>query len=1179
MNYFNNLFVRTFRCVPVCFMLLLSWQFNTAQAQEANSFLYRITGNGLSKPSFLWGTIHLQNEALFNFPDSLYHYIESADAYAMEIHPDSIVGQSLDYYFKSKKKTTIGQMVDAETLKQLKKKYQSKFKEPIENLTLAEAMLKQNNQAFAKAAGTKKMDTFMDMYLMTISQSMGKEIVGLERVEDQIKLMDELLFNKNPEYVLGDFTDDKTSQQLIKAYLNTDLNAVRNYVSAMPPEVEEPFLSGRNKLMLQKMIPAMQQYSLFTAVGLAHLPGDQGLIQLLRKAGYTVVPVYSKQKIHASKYEPGSMTNVAKKKAADWVTVNLEESGLILQMPGKPSENDVKNTGLKMHMYIDWQENMFYYIMHVVSQEDITSGNQDSMLTAAAIGASKNSSGKEPQLLRSIELNGLKGKEALFSSKEMQGIRLVLFSRNQDLYMLMVGANDSTKLFGTNANRFVQSLQLTAKKDISFITYTDAEELFSIQFPGTPDVNPDGFSEKDESNRHLHEKILYKRAAGGSTETMVKVLRINEYGDFSNDKELMQNIYEGLRGVSVKESLEHIDTQWLQHPAAIVTGKMEGGIQYELRMLKRGGRLYTVWYFDNKLTYNATAKDAFFNSFSLLPYPTMNLRKMTLDSLEVGYFDSLAHFANRWGSDDSTEINAYNPYWALAMETKQLELKPYTWASSDSALLMAMLEKVMLNEKATVIKTAYTVHQSVPRLDAWLQLKESASQLRVRLHKWGSKVYRQQMMGDETALQMPVINQWFDAFSIGKKATPLDVTKNTSATVFELLRHAPDEDAFATLVRGLDELPFTRNELPMLLKEAAGKWSRDSSYPNLQDELWDIIDKLADSTDIAAIQDAYIKADAAGNGQSKALRLLVKLGTTNALAFVQKNVPFTKEKEPAVGNFFGVFYQHPEAIAPLLPGWYKLVTDTTYGPAVVMMHQHAQDSNYAVQSPASFQEDVMTLGRNMLQLISRNKDEYYPYMNEVIKALGKLATPEADALLFDYATKLPDTGYIGYQALQQLIDHEVYPTEPIAKYSADPYWRSSLYSLLEENEQVKVMPAKYRTQLMMAEAYLYDNVDDYDIDTLIAVGERELLFMGKKYRFYLFKAGLYEEENKLSYYHAVAGPFALDRNNVSLQEENVYATYLSGDPFDKKNVDKWLKEYLKSLEEEQTEVDAPKEEE
>jgi len=36
---------------------------------------------------------------------------------------------------------------------------------------------------------------------------------------------------------------------------------------------------------------------------------------------------------------------------------------------------------------------------------------------------------------------------------------------------------------------------------------------------------------------------------------------------------------------------------------------------------------------------------------------------------------------------------------------------------------------------------------------------------------------------------------------------------------------------------------------------------------------------------------------------------------------------------------------------------------------------------------------------------------------------------------------------------------------------------------------------------------------------------------------------------------------------------------LSGDPFDKKNVDKWLKEYLKSLEEEQTEVDAPKEEE
>src|SRR5688572_13982506 len=49
------------------------------------TLLWKISGNGLAKTSFLYGTMHLQDKRLFYFGDSLYHYLEQADGYSMEI--------------------------------------------------------------------------------------------------------------------------------------------------------------------------------------------------------------------------------------------------------------------------------------------------------------------------------------------------------------------------------------------------------------------------------------------------------------------------------------------------------------------------------------------------------------------------------------------------------------------------------------------------------------------------------------------------------------------------------------------------------------------------------------------------------------------------------------------------------------------------------------------------------------------------------------------------------------------------------------------------------------------------------------------------------------------------------------------------------------------------------------
>jgi uncharacterized protein YbaP (TraB family) len=70
---------------------LFLFSFVSAQQPKTEkypSLLWEITGNGLSKPSYLFGTMHVSNKMVFHLSDSFYHAIKSTDAVALELNPD-----------------------------------------------------------------------------------------------------------------------------------------------------------------------------------------------------------------------------------------------------------------------------------------------------------------------------------------------------------------------------------------------------------------------------------------------------------------------------------------------------------------------------------------------------------------------------------------------------------------------------------------------------------------------------------------------------------------------------------------------------------------------------------------------------------------------------------------------------------------------------------------------------------------------------------------------------------------------------------------------------------------------------------------------------------------------------------------------------------------------------------
>jgi len=72
------------------------------EKQENYNLLWKIKGNNLTEPSFLFGTMHVSDKRAFNYSDSVMLAIEQVDAFALEIEPDAMVGALFSEMFETK---------------------------------------------------------------------------------------------------------------------------------------------------------------------------------------------------------------------------------------------------------------------------------------------------------------------------------------------------------------------------------------------------------------------------------------------------------------------------------------------------------------------------------------------------------------------------------------------------------------------------------------------------------------------------------------------------------------------------------------------------------------------------------------------------------------------------------------------------------------------------------------------------------------------------------------------------------------------------------------------------------------------------------------------------------------------------------------------------------------------
>lgn len=145
---------------------------------------------------------------------------------------------------------------------------------------------------------------FMDLALSIRAGGMGLDVVALETLDEQLGFLQGIDEQGQIELVRQSVEEfdrmDEMLEALISAYLAGDLDRLeklsRQEIDRMDPELARHFeqvgLVERNRRMVERAVPYLREGGLVIAVGALHLPGEDGLVELLRAEGFQVEGVY-----------------------------------------------------------------------------------------------------------------------------------------------------------------------------------------------------------------------------------------------------------------------------------------------------------------------------------------------------------------------------------------------------------------------------------------------------------------------------------------------------------------------------------------------------------------------------------------------------------------------------------------------------------------------------------------------------------------------------------------------------------------------------------------------------------------------------------------------------------------------------------------------------------------------
>lgn len=1097
----------------------------TLSAQYTNTRLWRISGNGLTKSSYLFGSMHIDDERVFNFSDSLFYKLAECEAFANEIAFDSLV----KYVYGSFDKTMQSKMQDEyfgddEALDEISQSM------GINKNTLKKVspvILKQLIGGSSKSA--KRKPAVLDSYLYNIAKKEGKICIGIENINTQTQLFEKLSADKKLEYT--NYTLGKkniiSDESMIKFYRNADMKAIEEMLKSIPPEIFKTLFAERNIGMANMIDSISHKKSTFYTVGFGHLPGKEGLISLLQEKGYKVNPVIE---TFTGMAENFPFSN----RETPWVTHVDSISGFQIDMPGPAYTSPDFPASIPHGICFDIGTNSMYM---VVVRQAMAFGNikdLDSLALSFVKTAWKKDLTKKD--LKTIAHQGILFKEV--NNLEYNPYYITLRIGVDEGSVIVLVSMNNQKGNTIESSRFFNTFKRIEKISKGWNYYHSEKGAYRILFPG----NPKEQSIADtRNNSGTTANIITDVDNNTGAEYFVQYID-NRTNYYLNDTALMNLIVDGNLS-EIKGERKNYHTLTKQgFPCRMFDIVTPQGNTLSFLLSLRGTRIYNV--ISSYLTNGADSLQVkqFFDSFHFTDYTYSN---WTAQTSEQGKFSMLApatfqlidsiNYSSKYSL--SQAYSSYDENTADKMTITRMVYSPYYCETTDSAFFAN--KHLQSSDEGDTIRSQKLISSSPLTWELISNNPYTHLLTHSRYVLSGRNSYSVILMYPEVYKDIHPGIKALESFRISDIDTDGDLNTPKTRLLFAHLA-SNDTSVYKPAYEALGFYEFKPAEIDDLFDFLQPSLPDDSLQSESSRAI--ILRKLNELPDSIYLDKLYSKYDSVcptAAAQLEALTLLSKNQDMSTLQFVKQKYLALPENEMYKSGFLLQLSDSSQYTAAFYPELFGTLSDTLNNYFMIpltleLLRNKLLDINVIEPYKKSLMSFMQNLCNNPSQLY-----EYDYTTPKVFDIAGYFNDAEMNAFMDKNQTS--KNKYIQYNILKSLISNNLKHNNKVLKTLAkDLEMRKSLYSYLRKLNKTDLIPAEYQTQesIAMSDMYNYLLEQDEQPQNIEWFDQKDITVNDTIQRYYLFKISYKWEDETEETAISNAGPYPVDGSIPEKAVEN-----------------------------------------
>ncbi len=1111
------------------------------QQREHYELLWEISGNGLTKPSYLFGTMHLTDKRVFDFSDSVIAKIKECQGFALEFSPDSVSELMSQILLHRSTNDTI----ERDFKKDLTESEYAILKEKLRSETSMnlDHVKGKTPQQIANLINSPSLyhndkENFLDAYLYRIALGEKKIMRGLEQTyEEDTDTYQEGL--NNLKEIIYEEEYKHSLEQLIEIYYEGDIEKIQQIVVQEKDTASLNRLYKRNHIMANRIQEFSPQQTMFYAVGAAHLPGEEGIIALLRKKGYTVSKVPSTFTGYATHYKPKAVE-------FNWQQYTYEENGYSISLPGKPFEyNDDKGTALKFHIYPNLATGAFYLVMSIPLPLSVKEDELDKMSDTfiRAMFKGKKSKGTKKKM---ISHKGAKGVEAdFFDAKSNMHGKVRILQKFGLIYFQMIFCYKKESLKSPESKTFFESLEFIKPKEIKrikpeesqkdslvspiqYLSKTGAYSVYSSchlkDFKGATEPQPgqskDFFATGNE-NWNLSYWVGYHLLSQGTS--------------VIEDSLYLANFAESMTEETPDSIAKVKDIIYKGYPGKEFFRTESNGQIDRIKVVLRGSRLYMLFATGSQREIEKPKVEQFMQSLEFLPFEKTNWKDAEsqdhkiqwktkgdaiLDVDTIGNVDML--YDSSYNSIDTcsgisyvVNVNSYSPYYFTPQET---------FFKDQRAIYVGETDSVIYEKKPTI--------QGIQGVEWIVKSRESQNLKRIMIVPLENKIIYLFSYFVPDLVQSEYADPFFSSLKFTESKPKVTLFESKAKQLLSDLSSV-DSTVQRNALDMLAYYKFEPKDKESVYKELHKNFADDSAdYENTKSILLSRLVDLEDNSTVPFIKDLYPKLTDYPWIQIQALKALLNLKSKASKdAFVE----LINQDIPSVSfiplDFFAALKDSTALNVSLYPEIFPLMKSShfrndMYGLSFILIDSNLIKREFFL----SHIEQLIAFSKEDLEEADNYNTPYLAAWNS-ITFFGRF-TEQKEVVDFLVFMSHHSDDVLAFEAVTELIKHNI-SVDPLVldRFAGLNKYRLSLYYLLRDSDQLALFPIKFYKQEFFAAAnmyeYLVDIENEFNFEKIELINSKVVNYRGVSSRFYLFKL-LSEGE----WYVGISGPYSLDKKLV-----------------------------------------------